>query len=108
MTAQSPLEMSHSSASRVLGRRMDSIPFSRYQVLIIFILALVGFIEGYDLFMTGSLLVLAKAPVASDRHRHPVAAPRDLGRLHPRACSRRTCRSLADRDIVMALVFHHH
>jgi MFS transporter, putative metabolite:H+ symporter len=63
MTAQSPMEMSASSASRVLGRKMDSIPFSRYQVLIIFILALVGFIEGYDLFMTGSLLVLARAPL---------------------------------------------
>ena len=63
MTAQSAIEMSGSSASRVLGRKMDSIPFSAYQVLIIFILALVGFIEGYDLFMTGSLLVLAKAPL---------------------------------------------
>ncbi|MGB9649110.1 MAG: MFS transporter [Stellaceae bacterium] len=42
---------------------MDSIPFSPYQVLIIFILALVGFIEGYDLFMTGSLIVLAKEPL---------------------------------------------
>jgi MFS transporter, putative metabolite:H+ symporter len=63
MTAQSLREMSGSSASRVLGRKMDSIPFSPYQVLIIFILALVGFIEGYDLFMTGSLLVLAKAPL---------------------------------------------
>jgi MFS transporter, putative metabolite:H+ symporter len=63
MTAQSPMEMSGSSASRVLGRKMDSIPFSPYQVLIIFILALVGFIEGYDLFMTGSLLVLANAPL---------------------------------------------
>jgi MFS family permease len=63
MTAQSPMEMSGPSASRMLGRKMDSIPFSSYQVLIIFILALVGFIEGYDLFMTGSLLVLAKAPL---------------------------------------------
>jgi MFS family permease len=63
MTAQSLREMSGSSASRVLGRKMDSIPFSWYQILIIFILALVGFIEGYDLFMTGSLLVLAKAPL---------------------------------------------
>ena len=63
MTAQSPMQMSGASADRVLGHKMDSIPFSRYQVLIIFILALVGFIEGYDLFMTGSLLVLAKAPL---------------------------------------------
>jgi MFS transporter, putative metabolite:H+ symporter len=63
MTAQSRIEMSGLSASRVLGRKMDSIPFSPYQVLIILILALVGFIEGYDLFMTGSILVLAKAPL---------------------------------------------
>jgi MFS family permease len=63
MTAQLPIEMSGSSASRVLGRKMDGIPFSPYQILIILILALVGFIEGYDLFMTGSLLVLAKAPL---------------------------------------------
>ena len=63
MTAQSPIEPSGHSASRVLGRKMDSIPFGPYQVLIVFILALVGFIEGYDLFMTGSLLVLAKTPL---------------------------------------------
>ena len=63
MTAQSAMGISGSSASQVLGRKMDSIPFSLYQILIIFILALVGFIEGYDLFMTGSLLVLAKAPL---------------------------------------------
>jgi MFS family permease len=63
MTAQSAMQLAGSSASRVLGRKMDSIPFSRYQILIIFILALVGFIEGYDLFMTGSLIVLAKAPL---------------------------------------------
>jgi MFS transporter, putative metabolite:H+ symporter len=63
MTARSPTGMLGSSASQVLGRKMDSIPFSAYHILIIFILALVGFIEGYDLFMTGSLLVLAKAPL---------------------------------------------
>jgi MFS family permease len=63
MTATSPVETGSSPASRVLGRKMDSIPFSFYQVLIIAILALIGFIEGYDLFMTGSLLVLAEAPL---------------------------------------------
>jgi putative MFS transporter len=50
-------------ASFVLGRKLDSIPFSGYHVLIIAILALVGFIEGYDLVLTGSLLVLAKQPL---------------------------------------------
>jgi MFS family permease len=61
--AASSLETGGSPAGRVLGRKMDSIPFGLYQVLIIAILALVGFIEGYDLFITGSLLVLAKAPL---------------------------------------------
>ena len=63
MTATSPAETTGAPASLILGRKMDSVPFSGYQVLIIFILALVGFIEGYDLFMTGSLLVLAKTPL---------------------------------------------
>ena len=50
-------------ASFVLGRKLDSIPFSGYHVAIIAVLALVGFIEGYDLSMTNQLLVLAKAPL---------------------------------------------
>src|SRR6202023_4374202 len=54
---------SAASASFVLGRKLDSIPFSGYHILIIAVLSLVGFIEGYDLVMTGSLLVLAKAPL---------------------------------------------
>ncbi len=56
-------EVPASNPSRVLGSKMDSIPFSPYQILIIFVLSLTGFIEGYDLVMTGSLLVLAKAPL---------------------------------------------
>jgi MFS family permease len=51
------------AAGFVLGSKLDSIPFSAYHILIIAVLALVGFIEGYDLVMTGSLLVLAKAPL---------------------------------------------
>jgi MFS family permease len=57
------LPTSGHTASHVLGRKLDSIPFSGYHVLIIAVLGLVGFIEGYDLVMTGSLLVLAKAPL---------------------------------------------
>jgi putative MFS transporter len=58
-----PIDRSAAPASFVLGRTLDSIPFSGYHVLIIAILALVGFIEGYDLVLTGSLLVLAKGPL---------------------------------------------
>lgn len=58
-----PLGRPGTSAGFVLGRKLDSIPFSAYHVSIITVLALVGFIEGYDLVMTGSLLVLAKAPL---------------------------------------------
>ncbi len=63
MSVSSLAEGTGSAASRVLGGKLDSIPFSGYQVLIIAVLALVGFIEGYDLVMTGSLLVLAKGPL---------------------------------------------
>jgi MFS family permease len=50
-------------AAHVLGRKLDSIPFSRYHLMIIAVLSLVGFVDGYDLVMTGSLLVLAKQPL---------------------------------------------
>ena len=50
-------------ASVALGNKLDSIPFSSYHILIIAILALLGFVEGYDLVMTGSLLLLAKQPL---------------------------------------------
>jgi MFS family permease len=58
-----PIAGGASGANYVLGRKLDSIPFSGYHILIIAVLALVGFIEGYDLVMTGSLLVLAKGPL---------------------------------------------
>jgi putative MFS transporter len=52
-----------SAAALTLGRKLDSIPFSRYHMTVIGVLALVGFVDGYDLVMTGSLLVLAKQPL---------------------------------------------
>jgi len=52
-----------SAAGHALGRKLDSIPFSRYHMMLIAVLALVGFVDGYDLVMTGSLLVLAKQPL---------------------------------------------
>src|SRR5271169_6273506 len=54
---------SPTDASFVLGRKLDSIPFSAYHVVILTVLSLVGFVEGYDLSLTSSLLVLAKAPL---------------------------------------------
>jgi len=54
---------SGASASLLLGRKLDSIPFSIYHVQIILVLGVVGFVEGYDLALTGSLLVLAKEPL---------------------------------------------
>jgi MFS family permease len=63
MAVSSPAAVPTNPASLILGRKLDSIPFSAYHVLIIAVLALVGFIEGYDLVMTGSLLVLAKTPL---------------------------------------------
>src|SRR5579872_2597797 len=54
--------------SHVLGRKLDSIPFSAYHLVLIIVLGFVGFIEGYDLALSGSLLVLAKAPLHLDPH----------------------------------------
>ena len=64
-------------ASHILGRKLDSIPFSAYHVLIILVLGAVGFVEGYDLALGGSLLVLAKAPLklASEQIRWLAVAP---------------------------------
>jgi MFS family permease len=58
-----PTGRSAMPAAHVLGRKLDSIPFSRYHLMIILVLSLVGFVDGYDLVMTGSLLVLAKQPL---------------------------------------------
>src|SRR6202040_3752661 len=58
-----PIGGSTPPAAHVLGRKVDSIPFSRYHMMLIAVLSLVGFVDGYDLVMTGSLLVLAKRPL---------------------------------------------
>jgi putative MFS transporter len=51
------------TANYVLGRKLDSIPFSAYHLLLIVVLGTVGFVEGYDLALGGSLIVLAKEPL---------------------------------------------
>src|SRR6202790_445159 len=63
MTINPPAAALANPASAIIGRKLDSLRFSAYHILIIAVLALVGFIEGYDLVMPGSLLVLAKAPL---------------------------------------------
>ncbi len=52
-----------SSAGERLGQKLDSIPFSPYHLAVILVLGLMGFVEGYDAALTGSLIVLAKAPL---------------------------------------------
>ena len=63
MAEAQPIGRSKNSASFELGRKLDSVPFSAHHLMIIAVLGLVGFIDGYDLVMTGSLLVLAKQPL---------------------------------------------
>ena len=58
-----PIGRSTTAAGFVLGRKLDSIPFSAHHAMIIAVLALVGFVEGYDLAITGLLLVMARAPL---------------------------------------------
>ncbi len=52
------------AAGHALGRKLDSIPFSGYHFLLIIVLGTVGFVEGYDLALGGSLIVLVKMPLA--------------------------------------------
>jgi Major Facilitator Superfamily len=63
VTATPPPFTSGTPAIQVLGRKLDSIPFSAYHVGLILVLGLVGFVEGYDLALGGSLIVLAKGPL---------------------------------------------
>jgi MFS family permease len=63
MAEANPISRSASAASYLLGRKLDSIPFSAYHLMVIAVLGLVGFVDGYDLAVTGSLLVLAKQPL---------------------------------------------
>jgi MFS family permease len=51
------------TASYELGRKLDSIPFCAYHLLVIVVLGTVGFVEGYDLALGGSLIVLAWEPL---------------------------------------------
>ncbi|WP_428492769.1 MFS transporter [Rhodopila sp.] len=69
--------MSEENAATRLGRKLDSIPFSAYHLLLIMALGTVGFIEGYDLALGGSLIVLAKQPLqlSPDAIRWLVAGP---------------------------------
>ncbi len=63
MTGTSPITTAGNSASLLLGRTLDGIPFSTYHLQLILVLGTVGFVEGYDLALGGSLLVLAKEPL---------------------------------------------
>ncbi len=58
-----PVSRSITTPGHALGRKLDSIPFSAYHMMVIAVFGLVGFVDGYDLVMTGSLLVLAKGPL---------------------------------------------
>ena len=63
-----PIGQAATAASFVLGRKLDSIAFSGYHVLIIAVLALVGFIEGYDLGDDGLTAGAGQGTIASNRH----------------------------------------
>jgi MFS family permease len=63
MTAIPDIGRTAIPASHVLGRKLDSIPFSKYHMGVILVLGLVALVDGYDGSMTGTLLVLAKQPL---------------------------------------------
>ena len=63
MTATPGIGMNAIPASHVLGRKLDSIPFSPFHLTVILVLGFVALVDGYDGSMTGTLLVLAKQPL---------------------------------------------
>ena len=63
MTATAAIGAARDPASRVLGSKLDGIPFSPYHIVVILVLGLVGFVEASDLALTGSFVVLAKGPL---------------------------------------------
>src|ERR1700730_8232976 len=67
MAEVGPVGRSATPAGFVLGRKLDSIPFGPYHLMVIAVLGLVGFVDGYDLVVTGTLLVLAKEPLPLGR-----------------------------------------
>src|SRR5580692_5433003 len=71
-----PIVGSATPASFVLGRKLDSVPFGAYHVLIIAVLALVGFIEGLRSGDDRLALGAGQGTIASDRVRHPLARGR--------------------------------
>jgi hypothetical protein len=85
--------MTGNSSSLLLGRTLDGIPFSTYHLQLILVLGAVGFVEGYDLALGGSLLVLAKEPLHLTRR----PAYRLDGRVrHVLATSRQATCTVAD------------
>ena len=75
MSAAPAMVRSAVPASHLLGRKLDSIPFGPYHVVLIVVLGFVGFIEGYDLALSGSLLVLDKQPLNLDPDQIRALAP---------------------------------
>ena len=48
MTATSGIGMKATPASHVLGRKLDSIPFSPFHLSVILVLGFVALVDGYD------------------------------------------------------------
>ena len=98
------------TANHVLGSKLDSIPFSAYHLLLIVVLGTVGFVEGYDLALGGSLIVLAKEPLHLGQSdiRWLVAAPTFLvvvGGFTASALSDRVSRKLVMQIGVIVSTF---
>src|ERR1700688_4285332 len=63
MTATSGIGTAAIPASHVLGRKLDSIPFSPFHLMVILVLGFVALVDGYDGSMTGTLPSPPKEPL---------------------------------------------
>ena len=95
MTATSVVGISAAPASHVLGRKLDSIPFSVYHIVLIVVLGFVAFIEGYDRAL-GLAPRAGQSAAAPHSRRGPLACRRTY--LRGRSRRLRSCGDVGSRQ----------
>lgn len=69
MTASRAMGLSAAPMSHILGRKLDSIPFGAYRIVLIVVLGFVRFLKSDDLALSGSLLQ-AQSGISREHDRH--------------------------------------
>ena len=94
-----PAARSATPAGFILGGKLDSIPFSPYHLVVIAVLGLVGFVDGYDLVVTGIAPRAGERATAPHPGRNPLSRRRlDVDDLRRRLYRLGDLRSFQPQD----------